>query len=107
MLAKVVADDGVAAGVAAFPDLAEQLGAVAAALAGALVEVRLERVQLAGPRSLPAAVGELLPGGGAGVALDGVQPPAQVAGDLPQAAPLGEQFVDQRVVPPGAVGVLP
>jgi hypothetical protein len=72
-LAGVAADDGVAAVVAECPDLAEQLGAVAAALAGALVQVRLERVELAGPRLLPAAVGEFLPGGGAGVALDGVQ----------------------------------
>jgi hypothetical protein len=80
---EVAADDGVAAGVAALPDLPEQLGAVAAALGRALVQVGLERAGLAGAGSLPAAVGELLPGGGAGVAPDGVQSPAQVAGDLP------------------------
>jgi hypothetical protein len=39
--------------------------------------------------------------------LDGVQAPAQVAGDLAQAAPFGAQRVDQFVVPPGALGVLP
>jgi hypothetical protein len=89
VLLEVGADDGVAACVAAFADLPEQLGAVAAAFAGALVQVRLERVQLAGAGSLPAPVGEFLPGGGAGVALDGVQAPAQVAGDLPESAPLG------------------
>jgi hypothetical protein len=106
-LVEVAADDGVAAGVAECFDLPEQLGAVAAALAGALVQVRLERVQLAGPRLLPAAVGEFLPGGGAGVALDGVQAPAQVPGDLPQAAALVQQVVHDRVVPPGPVCVLP
>lgn len=41
------------------------------------------------------------------MALDGVQSPAQVAGDLPEAVPLGSQPVDQRVVVPGALGVLP
>jgi hypothetical protein len=107
VLVEVVADDGVAAGVAAFADLTEQPGAVSAALAGALVQVGLERVQLAGAGSLPAPVGELLPGGGAGVALHGVQAPAQVAGDLPEPAPLVQQLVHDRVVPPGAVGVLP
>jgi hypothetical protein len=56
---------------------------------------------------MPAAVGELLPGRGAVEPLDGVQAPAQVAGDLPQSSPLGAQPVDQRVVPPGALGVLP
>jgi hypothetical protein len=72
-----------------------------------LVQVGLERVELAGARPLPAAVGEFLPGGGAVVTLDGVQAPAQVAGDLPEAAPLGPQPVDQRVVLPDALGVLP
>jgi hypothetical protein len=33
--------------------------------------------------------------------------PAQVAGDFPDAAPFGVQLVDQRVVTPGALGVLP
>jgi len=56
-LVEVAADDGVAAGVATLADLSEQLGAVAAALAGALVQVGLERVQLAGPWSLSAPVG--------------------------------------------------
>lgn len=54
-----------------------------------------------------AAVGEFLPGGGAGVALHGVQAPAQVPGDLPQAAALGEQVVRDRVVPPDSVCILP
>ena len=88
-------------------DLAEQPGDAAVALAGVLVQVGLERIQLAGPRALPAPVGEFLPGGGAGVALDGMQSPAQVPGDLPQAAPLGEQPVDERVVLADAAGVLP
>jgi hypothetical protein len=74
---------------------------------GVLAQVGLERVELARARSFPAAVGELLPGGGAVEPLDGVQAPAQVAGDLPQAAPFGAQPVDQLVVPPGALGVLP
>ena len=77
------------------------------AAVGVLVQVGLERVELAGPRSLPAAVGEFLPGGGAVEPLDGVQAPAQVAGDLAQAPPFGAQLVDQGVVPPGAFGVLP
>jgi len=106
---QVVIGEGVrvAAGVAAFADLVEQPGSVAAALARALVQVGPERVQLAGTWSLPAPVCQLLPGGGAGVALDGVQAPAQVPGDLPQPALFGQQSVDQRVVAPGAVGVLP
>ena len=89
VLVEVVADDGVAAGVAVLLDLPEELGAVAAALFGALAEVGLERVQLAGARLLPAPVSQFLPGGGACVALDGVQAPAQVAGDLPEPAPVG------------------
>jgi hypothetical protein len=39
--------------------------------------------------------------------MDGVQAPAQVAGDLAQAPPFGAQSVDQGVVPPGALCVLP
>ena len=58
-------------------------------------------------RSLPASVDEFLPGRGAVEPLDGVQAPAQLAGDLPQSSPFGAQPVDQRVVPPGALGVLP
>ena len=76
-------------------------------LAGVLVQVGLERVEFAGARCLPPAVDEFLPGGGAVVTLDGVQPPAQVPGDLPQAAPLGPQGMDQGVVAPGALGELP
>jgi hypothetical protein len=104
---EVVADDGVAAVVAERLDLTEQAEGAAAAGVRVLVQVGLERVELARARSLPAAVGEFLPGGGAVVTLDGVQAPAQVAGDLPQAAPLGPQPVDQRVVPLDAIGVLP
>jgi hypothetical protein len=44
------------------------------------------------------------PGRGPVEPLDGVQAPAQVAGDLPQATPLGPQRVDQFVVPLGALG---
>ena len=77
------------------------------ALAGALVEVGLERVELARLLGLPAAVDELLPGSGAVVALDRVQAPAQVAGDLPQPAPLGPQRVDQLVLAAGGLGELP
>ena len=106
VLGKVVADDGVAAVVAERGDLLEEPGDAAAADVGVLVQVGLERVELARARLLPAAVGEFLPGRGAGVALDGVQSPAQVAGDLPQAAALGEQAMDGRVVSAGAVGVL-
>ncbi len=75
--------------------------------AGVLVEVGLEWAELARPRSLPAAVGEFLPGGGAVVALDGVQAPAQVAGDLPQPAALGAQRADLLVLAPDALGELP
>jgi hypothetical protein len=64
------------------------------AAVGVLVEVGLERVELARAGSLPAAVGELLPGGGAVEPLDGVQAPAQVAGDLAEPASLGAQLVD-------------
>jgi hypothetical protein len=88
-------------------DLVEQAADAAVGAVGVLAEVGLERVELARARSLPAAVGELLPGRGAVEPLDGVQAPAQVAGDLPQSSPLGAQPVDQRVVPPGALGVLP
>ena len=104
---EVVADDGVAAVVVECLDLAEQALDAAVGAVGVLVEVGLERVELAGARSLPAAVGEFLPGRGAVESLDGVQAPAQVAGDLPQSAPFGAQLVDQGVVPPGALGVLP
>jgi hypothetical protein len=85
----------------------EQAGEAAVALAGVLVQVGLERVELAGPRRRPAAFGQFLPGRRPVVALDGVQAPAQVPGDLPQSAPLGAQGVDQVVLAPGAVGELP
>ena len=104
---EVVADDGVAAVVAEGLDLEEQAPDAAVAAVGVLVEVGLERVELAGAGPLPAAVGEFLPGGGAVEPLDGVQAPAQVAGDLAEPASFGAQLVDQRVVPPGALGVLP
>jgi hypothetical protein len=84
---EVVADDGVAAVVAEGLDLVEQAPDAAAGAVGVLAEVGLERVELARARSLPAAVDELLPGRGAVESLDGVQAPAQVTGDLPQAAP--------------------
>ena len=74
---------------------------------GVLVQVGLERVELARARSFPAAVGEFLPGGGPVEALDGVQAPSQVAGDLAQAASFGAQPVDQCMMPAGALGVLP
>jgi len=74
---------------------------------GVLVEVGLERVEFARARSLPASVGEFLPGRGAVESLDGVQAPAEVAGDLAQASPFGAQPVDQLVMPAGALGVLP
>ena len=102
-----MADDGVAAVVAEGLDLKEQAPDAAAGAVGVLVEVWLERVELAGARSLPAAVDEFLPGRGAVEPLDGVQAPAQVAGDLAQAPPFGTQLVDQGVVPLGALGVLP
>jgi hypothetical protein len=69
------------------------------AVAGVLIQVGPERVQLAGTRSLPAPVGELLPGSGAGVALHGVQAPAQVPGDLAEPASLVQQLVHDCVVP--------
>ena len=74
---------------------------------GVLVELGLEWAGLAGARFLPAAVDEFLPGCGAVEPLDGVQAPAQVAGDLAQAPPFGAQLADQGVVPPGALSVLP
>ena len=77
------------------------------AAVGVLAGVGLERAGLARAGPLPAAVGEFLPGGGAVEPLDGVQAPAQVAGDLAEPASLGAQLADQRVVPPGALGVLP
>jgi hypothetical protein len=77
------------------------------AIVDALMYVKASRklevpvaVELAGPRALPAAVGEFLPGGGAPVALDRVQAPAQAAGDLPQPAPLSPQAVDQLGMTP-------
>jgi hypothetical protein len=66
-----------------------------------------ERVELTGARSLPAAVDELLPRRGAVEPQDGVQAPAQVAGDLAEPPPFGAQPVHWGVVPPGALGVLP
>jgi hypothetical protein len=104
---EVVADDGVAAVVAEGLDLAEQTGDAAAGTVGVLVQVGLERAGLAGAWSLPPSVGEFLPGRGAVEALDGVQAPAQVAGDLAQAPPFGAQLADQGMVPLGALGVLP
>jgi hypothetical protein len=94
VLVEVVADDGVAAVVASGLDLVEQAADAAAGAVVVLVEVGLERVELARARSLPAAVDEFLPGRGPVEPLDGVQAPAQVAGDLPQAAPFGAQPVD-------------
>jgi hypothetical protein len=88
-------------------DLLEQAPDGAVGAVGVLVEVGLERVELAGARSLPAAVDEFLPGRGAVESLDGVQAPAQVAGDLAEPPPFGAQLVDQGVVPLGALGVLP
>lgn len=106
-MAEVVADDGVAAVVAEGLDLVEQAGEAAVSFVGVLVKVGLERVELAGALCGPAAFGEFLPSGGAVVALDGVQPPAQVAGDLPQPAPLGAQRADQLVLAADALGELP
>jgi hypothetical protein len=100
---EVVADDGVAAGLAEGLDLEEQAPDAAAAAVGVLVQVGLVGVEFAGARSLPAAVGEFLPGHSAVEPLDGVQAPAQVAGDLPQAPPFGAQPVDQGMVPAGAL----
>jgi hypothetical protein len=105
--AEVAADDGVAAVVAEGLDLKEQAPDAAAGAVGVPVEVGLERVELAGARSLPAAVDEFLPGRGAVEPLDGVQAPAQVTGDLAEPPPFGAQLVDQGVVPLGALGVLP
>lgn len=82
-LVEVVADDGVAAVVAEVADLAEQAGEAAVSLAGVLVQVGLERVEFAGARCLPPAVDEFLPGGGAVVTLDGVQPPSSGTGRSP------------------------
>src|SRR5215472_11645528 len=107
VLVEVVTDNGVAAGVAQRADLAEQLGGVAAAFVCTLVQAGLERVQLAGPWCLPAAIDQLLPGGRAGVALHGVPSPAQVPGDRADPVPVGEQLVHHRVVPAGAFGELP
>jgi hypothetical protein len=104
---EVAADDGVAAVVAEGLDLVEQAGEAAVAAVGVPVQVGLERVELAGSLCRPAALGEFLPGGGAVVALDGVQSPAKVAGDLPQPAPFGAQRVDQLVLAPGALGEPP
>ena len=104
VLVEVVADDGVAAVVAEGLDLVEQAGVAAVAAAGVPVEVGLEGVELAGPLGRPAALGELLPSGGAVVALDGVQSLAQVAGDLPQAAAFGPQAVNQLVLGAGPLG---
>jgi hypothetical protein len=84
---EVVADDGVAAVVAERLDLTEQAEGATAAAVRVLVQVGLERVELARARPLPAAVGEFLPGGGTVVTLDGVQASAQVAGDLPARSP--------------------
>ena len=106
-LVEVVADDGVAAVVAEGFDLVEQAGEAAVSFAGVLVEVGLERVELAGPRGLPAAVGQFLPRGGSVVALDGVQAPAQVAADLPQPASLGPQGADLLVLAARGIGELP
>jgi hypothetical protein len=49
--------DGVAAVAAERPDLGEQVGEAAVSFAGVLAGVGRERVELAAPRALPAAVG--------------------------------------------------
>lgn len=49
--------DGVAAVAAERPDLVEQAGEAAVPFAGVLAGVGRERVELAGPRALPAAAG--------------------------------------------------
>lgn len=58
-------DGGVDAGVASALISRNRLGEVAAAVVHTLVRVKLERVQHAGAGSLPAAVDQFLPGGGA------------------------------------------
>src|SRR6266542_3549914 len=104
---QVAADQGVAAGKAPRADLAVELGGVAAALLPALLQVRLERVQLAGARLAPLAVDQFLPGDRAGIPLHGVTTPAKVPSDGAQTMPLGEQAVHQRMVASGALGEPP
>jgi hypothetical protein len=53
-----------------------------------------------------AALDHVLPAGRAGVPLDGVPPPAQVAGNVAQANALGEEIVDEGVVGAGSFGEL-
>src|ERR1035441_5890082 len=79
------------------PDPPEQPSDAAATTAGVLVLVGLARA-----RPLPGAFGQFRPGRGTRSALDGVRATAQVAGNLPQPAPMDEQPVHDRVRPPGA-----
>jgi len=94
---QVVTDQAVAARKAQGGDLLVQLDGVDAALLDALLEVGLERIQLAGAVALPLAVDQLLPALGAGIALHGVASPAQLPRDRADAVALGEQVVDERV----------
>ncbi len=72
-----------------------------------MLEIRLKGVELAGAWAFPLAVHDVLPGGGAGVALHGFLPPAQTSSDATDAVSLSEQFVHLRVVHAGALGELP
>ncbi|MDQ1013483.1 hypothetical protein QFZ43_000032 [Streptomyces afghaniensis] len=84
---------------AAGGDLAVEIedGHLPVGLGPASRQVGLEWVELAGELTL-SALDHVLPAGGAGVSLDGVPSPAQVAGDVADAHALGEKVVDQCVV---------
>jgi hypothetical protein len=86
----------VAAGEAVSGGLAVQDGVFEATLADASKRVGLQSVETARTGSLSDE--HLLPGRGAGLALNGVPSPAHVAGDLPNPGTLNEQVVNELVV---------
>ncbi|MER6075973.1 hypothetical protein ABT187_45980 [Streptomyces sp. NPDC001817] len=78
-------------------------GRLPVGLGPALCQVGLEWVESAGELAL-AALDHVLPTGGAGVSLDGVASPAQVAGGVADLHALVEEFVDEGMMGAGPFG---
>ena len=98
---QVALEDGIAAGVALSNDLGVQRGGVAHPGGEPLVQVRLERVELAGPH---AAGDQLLDTVGAQVAADGLDVQAEPAADHRRRQALHLQGADLQEPPSGALG---
>ncbi len=91
----------VAAGVALLNDLGVQRGRISRTGQEPVVQVRLERVELAGPH---ATGDQLLDTVGAQVAAHGLEVDAEQAGDHRQRQALNPEGVNLQEPPPGALG---